>query len=183
MIPQIAVALKSNNRICYLGSMMVKMWRDHSFLTSVQQYDVLSRCGFHYIGVGSQRHTFSMVFTDVFQLYADDLGRWNFENRDQSEVNMPRFEGPGTECCRKNPNQKTSRYARVIDSFVIVGPSHSESTQNGWFPIVASCFYPFLRPSVGFVLHDGGRIAEAEFLAQQNPKSISFWPIFGHRIC
>ena len=56
--------------------------RDHSFLTSVQQYYVLSRYGLHYIG--SQRHTFSMVFTDVFQLYADDPGRWHSENRDQS---------------------------------------------------------------------------------------------------
>lgn len=88
MIPQIAVAMKSNNRVCYLGSMMVEMWRDRSFLTSVQRYYVLGRYGFHYIGVGSQRHTFSMVLTDFFQLYADVLGRWNFENRDQSKRNQ-----------------------------------------------------------------------------------------------
>lgn len=87
MIPRIAVAMKSNNGVCYLGSMMVEMWRDRSFLTSVQRYYVLGRYRFHYIGVGSES-TFSMLFTDVFQLYADDPGRWNFENRDQSKLNQ-----------------------------------------------------------------------------------------------
>lgn len=136
MIPQIAVAMKSNNRVCYLGSMMVEMWRDRSFLTSVQRYYVLGRYGFHYIGVGSQRHTFSMVLTDVFQLYADVLGRWNGTLKieiNQSEINMLRFEGPGKEILQEQSKQKTSKYTRVIDSFLkLVLPIQNLPKRDGF---------------------------------------------------
>lgn len=136
MIPQNAVAMKSNNRVCYLGSMMVEMWRDRSFLTSVQRYYVLGRYGFHYIGVGSQRHTFSMVLTDVFQLYADVLGRWNGTLKieiNQSEINMLRFEGPGKEILQEQSKQKTSKYTRVIDSFLkLVLPIQNLPKRDGF---------------------------------------------------
>lgn len=49
---------------------------------------------------------------------------------------MPRFEGPGTEMLQEQSKQKTSKYTRVIDSFLkLVLPIQNLPKRDGNFPL------------------------------------------------